>query len=254
MEYRMPDTKPALMKLLAIRPGYQKTISKSLVMSAAKGIVWLFCDLLPAGCIASSICTAARMVAGKILLVALLCLGTMPANAGEQPPLAWACWISEQVPISIKCIHDRSRLRQGTLDDPEAALRSLSPDTPDDQEAALRSLSPDTPDDPEDKLDQPPQADRNQPHQAVPSDPEDEVEAEVLDQIYSKILAGDTARLDDFVEEHNDDLSKGSVWVIKIYSFPMDSSWLENRPARVVKSALCRGSRSCSVILHEPGR
>lgn len=250
MKDRMFDAKPALMKLPAIRPGYQKTISRSLVMSAAKGTVWLFCDLLRAGCIASPICTAARIVAGKILLLALLCLGTMPANAGGQPPPAWACWISEQVPISIKCIRDRSRLRQATLDSPEAALSNLRPDMPDDQESALSNLRPDAPDDSEGKPDQL--------SQAIPDKLEDEseheVETEVLDQIYSKILAGDTARLDDFVEKHNDDLSKGSVWVIKIYSFPADSSWLENRPARIVKSALCRGSRSCSVILHEPGR
>jgi len=85
-------------------------------------------------------------------------------------------------------------------------------------------------------------------------DPEDELEAEVLNEIYSKILAGDTAQLDDLLERHNDNLRKGSVWVIKIHSPPIESSWLENRPVRIVKSALCRGNQSCSVILRQPGR
>lgn len=221
MENRTPEARPA--------------------PSTANVTLRLYRDLLFPGCIASSTRAAARIAPGKILLVALLCLGATPASAGSQPPLGWACWISEQAPVSIKCIRDRSHLRQATLDD---------------QEAALRNLRPDTADAPEDIPEQLPHATSDgegQPPQAAPDDPEDELEAEVLDQIYSKILVGDTARLDDLVEKHNGDLRKDSVWAIKIHTLPLDSSWLENRPARIVKSALCRGYSSCSVILREPG-
>lgn len=164
-------------------------------------------------------------------LAALICLGATPASAGSQPPLAWACWISEQTPVSIKCIRDRSHLHQAAPDNPEALLWNLRPDAtgvPDDMPGQLP--------------------------QAAPDEPEDEMEAVVLDQIYNKILAGDTARLDDLVEKHNGDLRKDSVWAILIHTLPLDSSWLENRPARIVKSALCRRQPSCPVILREPGR
>lgn len=216
MENRTPDTKPApgATSRLAQKPGGPPSARR----------------------LASS-CRAAR----NIFLAALLCQGATAAHAGPPPPLAWACWISEQEPISIKCIRDRSHLNQTAPDNPEAALMNLRPDTAD-------TLA-DTPD----LLPQTGLGSQNQLDQAAPDEPDDELEAGVLDQIYSKILAGDTARLDDFVERHNGDLRKDSVWVIKIHTFPLESSWLENRPARIVKSALCRGFPSCSVILREPG-
>ncbi|MBI5658394.1 MAG: hypothetical protein HZC43_02345 [Nitrosomonadales bacterium] len=175
-------------------------------------------------------------------LAALVYFGATPASAGSQPPLAWACWISEQTPVSIKCIRDRSHLRQATEDNPEALLWNLRPDA-----TGM----------PEDMAGQLPQATSGGSGrfpQAAPDEPEDEMEAGVLDQIYNKILAGDTARLDDLVEKHSSDLRKDSVWAINIHTLPLDSSWLENRPARIVKSALCRRQPSCSVILREPGR
>jgi hypothetical protein len=205
--------------------------------SATSGPTRITCGPPPARYIASSFRTATR----NIFLAALLCHGATAAHAGNPPPLAWACWISEQEPISIKCIRDRSHLSQTA---------------PDNQEAALLNLRPDTADAPPDTPGQPPQAElggQSQLGQTATDEPDDELEAEVLDQIYSRILVGDTARLDDLVEKHNGDLRKDSVWAIKIHTLPIDSSWLENRPARIVKSALCRGYSSCSVILREPG-
>lgn len=197
-----------------------------------------FCRPPLSGCVTP----AHRATAGIFFLAALLCASAVPANAANPPPLAWACWISEQEPISIKCIRDRSH---------------LSKSAPDNFEAALMNLRPDTDDIPPGPSDQPLQGAFDSPiplDQTAPDEMDNELEAEVLDQIYSKILVGDTARLDDFVERHGSDLRKDSVWMIKIHSLPMDSSWLENRPARIVKSALCRGRPSCSVILREPGR
>lgn len=186
---------------------------------------------------------ARRTAAGIFFLAALLCQVAFPAHAANKPPLAWACWISEQEPISIKCIRDRSHLRRNAPDNFEAALMNLRPPEADD---ALPGPSAQPLHGGPDSLDPLDQAEQD--------DTDNELEAEVLDQIYSKILVGDTARLDDLVERHSSDLPKDSVWMIKIHSLPLDSSWLENRPARIVKSALCRGHPSCSVILREPGR
>ena len=224
MEYRVPDAMPD--------PG------------VAEWAVWLFRGLLPARCSGSSNCTVGRTAAGKMLLAALLCLCITPAKAGAQPPVGWACWISEQVPINIKCIRDRSYLRQATPDDPESALMRLRPPS-DDQGDSPQSV----PDDMDDLDDNP-----SQPRQTAPGVQESELEAAVLDQIYGKILAGETAGLDDVLEKHHDDLRQGSVWVLDIHTYPMDSSWRENRPARIVKSALCQRNPSCTVILHETGQ
>ena len=198
----------------------------------------MLCCPLPSRCLPP----ARRATAWIFFLAALLCASAAPANAANPPPLAWACWISEQEPISIKCIRDRSRLSKNSPDNFEAALMNLRPD--------MGDAPPGPPDLPLDG-----EFDSQSPlDQSSPDEMDNELEAEVLDQIYSKILVGDTARLDDFVERHSSDLRKDSVWMIKIHSLPMDSSWLENRPARIVKSALCRGRPSCSVILREPGR
>ena len=173
-------------------------------------------------------------------LAALLCSGIAPALAAPPPSLAWACWISEQEPISIKCIRDRSHLNKNAPDNPEAALMNLRPDPVD--------ILPDAPAPPFPAT----HGWENQPDDIALDEQDNDLEAGVLDQIYSKILVGDTARLDDFVERHSSDLRKDSVWAIKIHSLPLDSSWRENRPARIVKSALCRGNPSCRVILREP--
>lgn len=218
MEYRSPDTRSA--------------------RSADGGLARTFCGPRPAGRAVSARRAIARLL---FALAALPCSGIAPALAAPPPHLAWACWISEQEPISIKCIRDRSHLIQNVSDNPEAALMNLRPDPTDILADAPAPFPPATYDW------------KNQADEIVPDDPDNDLETGVLDQIYSKILAGDTARLDDFVERHSDDLRKDSVWAIKIHSLPLDSSWRENRPARIVKSALCRGIPSCRVILREPG-
>lgn len=62
---------------------------------------------------------AIARTATNSLLATLLCLCALSAQASEMDSLAWACWIGDQYPISINCIHDRSQLYQVTPDDPD---------------------------------------------------------------------------------------------------------------------------------------
>ncbi|MCM2307627.1 MAG: hypothetical protein NDI91_09215 [Sulfuritalea sp.] len=41
----------------------------------------------------------------------------------------------------------------------------------------------------------------------------------------------------------------GSVWSIRIYSYPSDSSWQEGMPERLVRAVLCPRQAHCAVMI-----
>ena len=135
----------------------------------------------------------------------------------------------------------------------------------DDEESALRSLQPGITDNSDDEFNKLPQGmpDVNGIPGALPGrrnlsqlleqdEPENEIETEVLNDIYSKILMGDTARLDDLVERHMGSLRENSILTINIYTPPLEASWRENQPIKIVRSALCPKKPNCRVILNKP--
>ena len=65
---------------------------------------------------------------GSTLLAALLCLGTVSAKANEPsltpPYLVWACWMGDELPINIICIHNRSQIYHVAPDDPGDKLEA----------------------------------------------------------------------------------------------------------------------------------
>lgn len=65
---------------------------------------------------------------GSAFLAALLCLGTVLAKADEPPLvpsyLAWACWLGDEVPVKIICIHDRAHIYQVAPDNPDDELEA----------------------------------------------------------------------------------------------------------------------------------
>lgn len=168
----------------------------------------------------------------KALLAALLCLSATTARGEGGPPLAWACWLSEQIPVSIKCIRDRSIMRHGFLDDKSGKFSQNLPDA--GENPGLFSGK------------------RNLPQLIEQYGPENEIEAEVLNEIYSKILIGNTSRLDDLVKRHAGSLRENSILTINIYTFPLEASWQENLPVKIVRSALCPKKPNCRVILNKP--
>lgn len=198
----------------------------------------------------SSTCTAsAAHIIMKILLAMVLCFSTT-ANAGSKPKLGWACWLSEQTPVSIKCIRDRSMMRQNVMDDEEAALRNLQPDITDSPDDKFGKQPQDMPDitgkhgifSGKPRL----------PQLLEQDEPENEIETEVLNEIYSRILMGDTAQLDSLVQRHIGSLRENSILTIDIYTPPVEASWRENQPVKIVRSALCPKNPTCRIILNKP--
>jgi len=135
----------------------------------------------------------------------------------------------------------------------------------DDEEAALRSLQSGITDDSDDEFSKLPQGmpDVNEIPGAFPGrrnlsklleqdEPENEIETEVLNEIYRKILMGDTAQLDNLVQRHTGSLRENSILTINIYTPPLDASWRENKPVKIVRSALCQKKPNCRVILNKP--
>ena len=86
------------------------------------------------------------------------------------------------------------------------------------------------------------------------NDPGDKLEAALLDQIYERFLGARTKGLSEFVRTHASDLRNGAVWVIPIWSYPSESSWEKNWPARLVRAGLCPMGTPCTVILNKPTR
>lgn len=85
-----------------------------------------------------------------------------------------------------------------------------------------------------------------------PSDLDDDLESVLLEHIHGRIHSGQTSELDRFVQQNAQVFRETSLWTILIYSLPYDSSWLEQRPQRLVKAVLCPQGYECPVLLRRP--
>lgn len=74
----------------------------------------------------------ARLLCASIFLATLLCVSASPALAVEPLPLIWDCWIGDEAPVGIYCIHDRTLLdKQDVII--ELYLQGEPPNNPEDE-------------------------------------------------------------------------------------------------------------------------
>lgn len=85
-----------------------------------------------------------------------------------------------------------------------------------------------------------------------PSDLDDDLESALLEHIHSRIHSGQTSELDRLVQQNAQIFRDTSLWTIFIHSLPYDSSWLEQRPQRLVRAVLCPQGYECPVLLPRP--
>jgi hypothetical protein len=69
-------------------------------------------------------------------------------------------------------------------------------------------------------------------------------EAVLLDHIHNLIHSGKGIEIDGVVLANIEVFREGSIW-----NYPLESSWLEDRPARVVRAALCPPGTPCQVFV-----
>lgn len=83
-----------------------------------------------------------------------------------------------------------------------------------------------------------------------PADPAlDPWEAVLLDHVHNLIHSGKGIEIDGVVLANVDILRQGSIWTIRLGNYPLESSWIEDRPARIVRAALCPPGTACEVFV-----
>jgi len=86
-----------------------------------------------------------------------------------------------------------------------------------------------------------------------PPDPTQDLrEAALLDHVHNLIHSGRSGEIDGVILANLQVLKDGSVWTIHVWNQPYDSSWLEDRPAGLVRATLCPAGYSCSVLVTRP--
>lgn len=79
---------------------------------------------------------------------------------------------------------------------------------------------------------------------------EDEAAEALLELVHDHLHRGNAARAGELVREVPHLLRREDLWAIRLNAPPLDTSWREARPQRLVRSLLCRGSADCSVRFH----
>lgn len=82
---------------------------------------------------------------------------------------------------------------------------------------------------------------------------DDEAAEALLELVHDYLHRGRPARASELAREQSHLLRRGDLWIVRLSAPPLDSSWREDRPARLVRSVLCRGLPGCSVSFHHPG-
>lgn len=86
-----------------------------------------------------------------------------------------------------------------------------------------------------------------------PADPAlDDMQTVLLDHIHTLIHAGSTVAIDGIVANNLEVFKDGSIWTIRIWNIPYDSSWAEDRPTRLVRAVLCPRDVACKVMVTRP--
>ena len=83
-------------------------------------------------------------------------------------------------------------------------------------------------------------------------DPTDEDEAAeaLLELVHDHLHRGNPARANELVREVPHLLRRGDLWTVRLSVPPLETSWQERRPERLVRSLLCRGGPACAVRFH----
>jgi hypothetical protein len=86
-----------------------------------------------------------------------------------------------------------------------------------------------------------------------PADPaRDNMETVLLDHIHALIHSGHPVDIDGVVSRNLEVFHEGSIWTIRVWNIPYDSSWAEDRPARLVRAVLCPAGVTCNVLVVRP--
>jgi hypothetical protein len=86
-----------------------------------------------------------------------------------------------------------------------------------------------------------------------PADPaRDDMETVLLDHIHTLIHSGHPVDIDGVVSKNIEVFHEGSIWTIRVWNIPYDSSWAEDRPARLVRAVLCPAGVTCNVLVVRP--
>lgn len=95
-------------------------------------------------------------------------------------------------------------------------------------------------------------ADRDvRPRSPGDSSADDDEGAEVLlERVHDSLHRGDPARAGELVRDRAHLLRPGDVWTVRLSAPPTETSWLEGRPARLVRALMCRGTPACPVRFH----
>ncbi len=84
-------------------------------------------------------------------------------------------------------------------------------------------------------------------------DPEaDARETLLLDHVHTLLHSGRAVEIEGVLVSNLEVFQNGSIWTIRIWSLPHELSWLEDRPATLVRRALCPAGIACNVLIVRP--
>ncbi|MCM2326271.1 MAG: hypothetical protein NDI88_00125 [Lysobacter sp.] len=76
---------------------------------------------------------------------------------------------------------------------------------------------------------------------------EDEAAEALLELVHDYLHKGDALRAGELVRDASHLLRRDDLWTVHLNAPPLESSWRESRPERLVKALLCRGVTGCGV-------
>lgn len=76
---------------------------------------------------------------------------------------------------------------------------------------------------------------------------EDEAAEALLELVHDYLHKGNALRAGELVRDASHLLRRGDLWTVHLNAPPLDSSWRESRPERLVRALLCRGVTGCEV-------
>lgn len=76
---------------------------------------------------------------------------------------------------------------------------------------------------------------------------EDEAAEALLELVHDHLHKGNALRAGELVRDASHLLRRDDLWTVPLNAPPLESSWRESRPERLVKALLCRGVTGCEV-------
>lgn len=80
----------------------------------------------------------------------------------------------------------------------------------------------------------------------------DSMETLLLDHVHALLHSGRTVEIEGILVRNLEVFQNGSIWTIRIWSVPHEISWLEDRPATLVRKTLCPPGIPCKVLIVRP--